>query len=77
MLVERCDPQERTGLYSETRQMEVLNAVARQTSVAIENIRLREAEQSDAYITAVLLQVAETVVASASLADTLIRSPVT
>lgn len=71
MLVERCDPQERTGLYSETRQMEVLNAVARQTSVAIENIRLREAEQSDAYITAVLLQVAETVVASASLADTL------
>ena len=71
MLVERCLPQESAGLYSESRQVEVLQAVARQTSVAVENMRLQEVEASEAYVTAVLLQVAETVVASPSLAETL------
>ena len=56
---------------SGAKQREVLTAVARQTAVALENLNLRRTEQTDAYVTAVLLQVAEAVVSSAGINETL------
>lgn len=56
---------------SGAKQREVLMAVARQAAVALENLNLRRTEQTDAYVTAVLLQVAEAVVSSANINETL------
>jgi len=52
-------------------QQSVLVAVARQIALAIENFELRESQEYEAYITAVLLQVAEMVAASVNLDETL------
>ena len=49
----------------------MLVAVARQIALAIENFELRESQEYEAYITAVLLQVAEMVAASVNLDETL------
>ncbi len=47
-----------TAILSQTDQrMMVLQGIARQTAVAMENLQLKEASQSEGYITAVLLQV--------------------
>ncbi len=56
---------------SGAKQREVLTAVARQSAVALENLNLRRTEQTDAYVTAVLLQVAEAVVSSTGISETL------
>ena len=56
---------------SGAKQREVLSAVARQSAVALENLNLKRTEQTEAYVTAVLLQVAEAVVSSAGINETL------
>ena len=50
---------------------EALLAVGRQTAMAIENLRLEEARENEAYINAILLQVAEMVAASSDLNETI------
>lgn len=47
-------------------QLAIIQGIAHQTAAAIENIQLREAQQEEAYVSAALLQVAQTV---ASLSD--------
>lgn len=49
----------------------ILQGITRQTSIALENIRLVESRQEEAYITAVLLQVAQAVVSQNKLEDIL------
>lgn len=49
----------------------ILQGIIQQTAVAIENIQLIEARQEEAYISAVLLQAAQTTVSGESLSDTL------
>lgn len=49
----------------------LLQGIGQQTSVAIENLQLLEARQEEAYVTAVLLQVAQAVVSQSSLEDIL------
>ena len=59
-----------SAILSQTDQrMMVLQGIARQTAVAMENLQLKEASQSEGYITAVLLQVAQTVVSSTSFQE--------
>ncbi len=57
-------------LISEER-LSIIRGIIQQTAVAVENIRLLEARQEEAYISTVLLQAAQAVVSSADLADTL------
>jgi serine phosphatase RsbU (regulator of sigma subunit)/putative methionine-R-sulfoxide reductase with GAF domain len=49
----------------------ILQSISQQTAVTIENIRLVETRQEEAYITAVLLQVAQAVVSQNNLQDIL------
>lgn len=56
---------------SGAKQREVLSAVARQCAIALENLSLRRGEQTEAYVTTVLLQVAETVVSSSGINEIL------
>jgi phosphoserine phosphatase RsbU/P len=49
----------------------IVQGIMQQTAVAIENIRLIESRQEEAYISAVLLQAAQATVSSADLQDTL------
>ncbi len=58
-------------LEQKSIQLDVLMAVARQIALAIENFELDEFRKYEAYITAVLLQVAEMVAASENLDETL------
>jgi serine phosphatase RsbU (regulator of sigma subunit)/putative methionine-R-sulfoxide reductase with GAF domain len=51
--------------------MAILQGITQQTAVALENIRLIETRQEEAYITAVLLQVAQAVVSQNNLPDIL------
>jgi serine phosphatase RsbU (regulator of sigma subunit)/putative methionine-R-sulfoxide reductase with GAF domain len=53
------------------RTLAILQGVAHQTATAVENIRLVEARQEEAYVTAVLLQVAQAVVTLNNLGDIL------
>ncbi len=53
------------------RMLAILQGVTHQTATAIENIRLVEARQEEAYVTAVLLQVAQAVVTLNDLNDIL------
>ncbi len=55
---------------NDDQRLVVLQGIARQTAVALENIQLKESGQSEGYITAVLLQVAQTVVSSTNLHET-------
>lgn len=53
-----------------TDTLSILQGIVQQTAIALDNMRLLEARQEEAYITAVLLQVAQAVVSQPSLADT-------
>ncbi len=50
---------------------QIINGIIQQTAIAIENIRLLEAKQEEAYISTVLLQAAQAAVSSADLNDNL------
>lgn len=53
------------------RTLAVLQGIAHQTSVALENLRLVETRQEESYVTAVLLQVSQAVVSLNELEDIL------
>lgn len=53
------------------KALSILQGIAHQTSLTIDNLRLLEARQEEAYVTAALLQVAQAVVGSNDLNDTL------
>lgn len=50
---------------------DALMAVSRQTAMAVENLRLKESQENEAYITTILLQVAELVASSTQLDETI------
>lgn len=50
--------------------LSILQGIVQQTAVSLDNMRLLEARQEEAYITAVLLQVAQAVVTQPNLAET-------
>lgn len=58
------------GSMDEER-LSIIQGIIQQTAVAVENIRLLEAKQEEAYVTAVLLQVAQAVVSLTDLDDIL------
>jgi serine phosphatase RsbU (regulator of sigma subunit)/putative methionine-R-sulfoxide reductase with GAF domain len=66
-------PDEESRLQSRFREhtITILQGITQQTAVALENIRLVETRQEEAYITAVLLQVAQAVVSQNDLNDIL------
>lgn len=53
------------------KALAILQGIAHQTGMTIDNLRLLEARQEEAYVTAALLQVAQAVVSSNDLNDTL------
>jgi serine phosphatase RsbU (regulator of sigma subunit)/putative methionine-R-sulfoxide reductase with GAF domain len=53
------------------KALAILQGIAHQTSITIDNLQLLEARQEEAYVTAALLQVAQAVVTSSDLNDTL------
>lgn len=53
------------------KALAILQGIAHQTSMTVDNLRLLEARQEEAYVTAALLQVAQAVVTSNDLNDTL------
>lgn len=61
----------RNGAGINDRLLAILQGVAHQTATSVENIRLVEARQEEAYVTAVLLQVAQAVVSLNDLNDIL------
>ena len=63
-------PEDEKDLSSDQR-LAIIQGITQQTAIAVENIRLLEAKQVEAYVSAVLLQVAQAVVSSENLADTL------
>jgi phosphoserine phosphatase RsbU/P len=52
-------------------RMKIIQGIIQQTAIGIENLRLLETRQEEAYISTVLLQVAQAVVSNAELNDTL------
>ncbi|MFH1445917.1 MAG: GAF domain-containing protein, partial [Chloroflexota bacterium] len=59
-----------TDLLSDER-LAIIQGITQQTAIAVENIRLLEAKQEEAYVSTVLLQVAQAVVSNATLEDVL------
>lgn len=55
----------------EQQILAILQGISHQTSVALENLRLEEAQEEEAYVTAVLLEVAQAVVSQNELNDVL------
>jgi sigma-B regulation protein RsbU (phosphoserine phosphatase) len=53
------------------KSVSILQGIAHQTSVTVENLRLLEARQEEAYVTAALLQVAQAVVSANELPEVL------
>ncbi|WP_298004207.1 GAF domain-containing protein [Anaerolinea sp.] len=53
------------------KSLAILQGIAHQTSITVENLRLLEARQEEAYVTAVLLQAAQAVVSASSLDELL------
>ncbi len=53
------------------KALSILQGIAHQTSITVDNLQLLEARQEEAYVTAALLQVAQAVVSSNNLNDTL------
>ncbi len=53
----------------EAERLAIIQGIAHQTAIAIENIRLLEQQQQETYVSAVLLQVAQTVVSHKDLDD--------
>ncbi len=60
-----------SGQVFEQQILSVLQGIAHQAAMALENLRLVEARQEEAYVTAVLLQVAQAVVSQSELTDIL------
>jgi sigma-B regulation protein RsbU (phosphoserine phosphatase) len=60
-----------SGQAFEQQVLSVLQGIAHQAAMALENLRLVEARQEEAYVTAVLLQVAQAVVSQSELSDIL------
>ncbi len=60
-----------SGQVFEQQVLSVLQGIAHQAAMALENLRLVEARQEEAYVTAVLLQVAQAVVSQSELSDIL------
>jgi sigma-B regulation protein RsbU (phosphoserine phosphatase) len=54
---------------SDDERLAIIQGISQQTAVAIQNIRLLESKQEEAYVTAVLLQVAQTMVSMNNLDD--------
>lgn len=52
-------------------RLNIIQGIVQQTAIAVENIRLLETKQEDAYISTVLLQAAQAAVSSVDLDDTL------
>ncbi|MDX9849412.1 MAG: GAF domain-containing protein [Anaerolineaceae bacterium] len=65
---ENQNPNIENDLSSDT--LSILQGIVQQTAVSLDNMRLIEARQEEAYITAVLLQVAQAVVTQPNLSDT-------
>ena len=59
------------GSTFDDQTLSILQGISHQTAVALENLRLLEARQEEAYVTAVLLQVAQAVVSQNELQDIL------
>lgn len=57
--------------FFDQQTLSILLGIAHQTAVAVENIHLLETRQEEAYVTAVLLQVAQAVVSQNNLEDVL------
>lgn len=55
----------------DSKSVSILQGIAHQTSVTVENLRLLEARQEEAYVTAALLQVAQAVVSTSELPEVL------
>lgn len=55
----------------EPKSLSILQGIAHQSSVTVENLRLLEARQEEAYVTAALLQVAQAVVSTNDLPEVL------
>ncbi len=53
----------------ENERLAIIQGIAHQTAIAIENIRLLETQQQETYISAALLQVAQTVVSHNEMKD--------
>lgn len=66
---ETASPGTSRGFTAQT--LSILQGIAHQAAVSIENLRLIEARQEEAYVTAVLLQVAQAVVTVTDLEDVL------
>jgi serine phosphatase RsbU (regulator of sigma subunit)/putative methionine-R-sulfoxide reductase with GAF domain len=59
-----------TNLKFSNQTLAILQGISQQTAISLDNMRLIEARQEEAYITAVLLQVAQAVVSQSNLEDT-------
>ncbi len=55
----------------DAKSFSILQGISHQTSVTVENLRLLEARQEEAYVTAALLQVAQAVVSTSELPEVL------
>jgi phosphoserine phosphatase RsbU/P len=69
LVAHQPDAERYSGLTFEQQVLSILQGIAHQTAVALENLRLLEARQEEAYVTAVLLQVAQAVVSQSELED--------
>ncbi len=70
LLANDPEPHQGSNILSAERY-KIVQGIVQQTAIAIENIRLIESRQEEAYISAVLLQAAQATVSSADLQDTL------
>lgn len=70
MLVDDIGKPQKEGLVQITRS-EAFLSVAHQTALAIENLRLQESQENEAYVNTILLQVAELVTTSSDLNETI------
>ena len=64
-----ASPGDHTGF--DPKANAILQGIAHQTAMTLDNLSLQEARQEEAYVTAALLQVAQAVVSSSDLNDTL------
>jgi serine phosphatase RsbU (regulator of sigma subunit) len=71
LVAHQMDSGRYSGQTFEQQSLSILQGIAHQTATALENLRLLEARQEEAYVTAVLLQVAQAVVSQSELADIL------
>ncbi|HVP21996.1 MAG TPA: GAF domain-containing protein [Anaerolineaceae bacterium] len=71
LVAHQPDVQRGPTLAFEQQVLSILQGIAHQMAVALENLRLLEARQEEAYVTAVLLQVAQAVVSQNDLEDIL------